>query len=186
MSEFVETDEPVDYVVSARPSYRDLYDEVATLRQEVTALNADREWEAKRANEAARLSADARDQAEDLRRQIEGLNEQVAIVEGDRTNNDRWAVNLVARFDLDPPGVKDPYDAIARGLREWRQHVLDAEAKLEAMVRTRAEAKAARAERDALRQAATRVVQLVTHGAGELVVGEAIAEMRRVLDGGGQ
>jgi hypothetical protein len=38
----------------------------------------------------------------------------------------------------------------------------------------------------ALESAATRVVQLVTHGADGLVVGEAIAEMRRVLDGGGQ
>jgi len=42
------------------------------------------------------------------------------------------------------------------------------------------------AERDAIRHAATRVMQLVTHGADGLVVGEAIAEMRRVLDGGGQ
>jgi len=36
---------------------------------------------------------------------------------------------------------------------------------------------------DALHAAASRVVQLVTHGADGLVVGEAIAEMRRVLDG---
>jgi len=42
------------------------------------------------------------------------------------------------------------------------------------------------AERDAQRDAMLRVVQLVTHGADGLVVGEAIAEMRRVLDGGGK
>lgn len=93
----------------------------ASAMAEVEALKTDRAWEAKRANEAARLSAEARDQADDLRRQIEALNEHVSIVEGDRTDNDRWAVNLVVEFDLDPPAKLDPYDAIARGLREWRQ-----------------------------------------------------------------
>jgi hypothetical protein len=44
----------------------------------------------------------------------------------------------------------------------------------------------AEAKLDRLSQAATRVVQLVTHGTDGLVVGGAVAEMRRVLDGGGQ
>lgn len=38
---------------------------------------------------------------------------------------------------------------------------------------------------DRLREAATRVVQLVDHGADSLAVGGAIAELRRVLDGAG-
>jgi hypothetical protein len=34
-------DEPVTYVVAARPSYRDLYDELATLRQEMAEVKAE-------------------------------------------------------------------------------------------------------------------------------------------------
>lgn len=40
------------------------------------------------------------------------------------------------------------------------------------------------AECERIHAAATRVVQLVDHGADTLAVGGAIAELRRVLDGG--
>ena len=90
--------------------------EVQALRAEVVALRRDRKWEADRANEAARLSADARDRADDLARQIEKLKEKLAIVEDDRTSRDAWAVNLGLRYDLSED--LDPYDAIRRYLQK--------------------------------------------------------------------
>jgi hypothetical protein len=118
--------EPVDYVVAERPSYRDLYDEVAALRQELAEASAER----------------------------------------DRYRQHSVSLNTVGYLLA---------DALA-GHAGDEQYVGSPEAQAKRVI----------AERDAIREAATRVVQLVTHGADGLVVGEAIAEMRRVLDGGGR
>jgi len=86
------------------------------LYEETEAVKHDRAWEANRANEAARLSADARDRADDLARQIEKLQEQVAAVESDRTSRDAWAVRVGIRYDLSYE--LDPYEAISRHLQK--------------------------------------------------------------------
>lgn len=64
---------------------------VQALRAEVEALKRDRQWEMDRANEAARLSAEARDQAEELRREVERLGEHISAVEEDRAAAQRDA-----------------------------------------------------------------------------------------------
>lgn len=50
----------------------------------------------------------------------------------------------------------------------------------------RQELEEVKAERDALRLAATHLVQLVDHGADGVAIGGAIPALRRALDGGGQ
>jgi hypothetical protein len=74
---------------------------------------------------------------------------------------------------------RDLYDEVAT----LRQELDRSEA---ACASAMAEAEALRGDVVALRRAADRVVQLVDHGAGEFVVGAAIAELRRALDGGGR
>jgi len=49
-----------------------------------------------------------------------------------------------------------------------------------------AEVEGLREERDALRDAAKHLLQLVGHGADTVAVGGAIPALRRALDGGGQ
>jgi len=73
-----------------------------------------------RADEAARLSAEARDQADDLRTEIGKLGEQIEILEQDRTSRDAWAVNLCTELDLykHPYEVASEFEAIAARLRE--------------------------------------------------------------------
>jgi uncharacterized protein (DUF3084 family) len=73
-----------------------------------------------RANEAARLSAEARDQADDLRTEIGELGEQIEILEQDRTSRDAWAVNLCTELGLysHPYEVAHEFEAIAARLRE--------------------------------------------------------------------
>jgi hypothetical protein len=60
-------------------------DGVTPLPEYVNTLIEHRNQHMERANEAARLSAQARDQADDLRAQIGRLQEQIEIVESDRT-----------------------------------------------------------------------------------------------------
>lgn len=84
-----------------------------------------------RANEAARLSAAARDEADDLRKTIEDLREQIGVVEDARTDRDLWAINLIAEHQIDCELAGDTYAAVARyihdqkdALAEYR-HVVD-------------------------------------------------------------
>lgn len=85
------------------------------LREEITALRSDRQFELNRANEAARLSAAARDDADHLRRELAHLQDHVADVERDRLDTDAWAVNLVAELGLPHDG--EPFEMIARHVR---------------------------------------------------------------------
>ncbi len=75
-----------------------------------------------RANEAARLSADARDDAEARDEVIADLREQLGIVEGDRLNVMAWVVNTSIEFGLgDDPALWLP--DIAAYMREQRDAI---------------------------------------------------------------
>jgi len=76
-----------------------------------------------RANEAARLSAAARDEADDLRKTIEDLREQIGIVQDARTERDLWAVNLIAEHGIDCELPGDPFAAIAWYIGELKDTV---------------------------------------------------------------
>lgn len=78
-----------------------------------------------RANEAARLSAAARDEADDLRKRIAELQEQVEILEDDRTDRDAWAVRICTEHKIYDalPGVADEFDAIAARLSAYRREM---------------------------------------------------------------
>lgn len=69
-----------------------------------------------RANEAARLSAQARDDADSLRAVIGALREQLEIVESDRTDFDAWTVKVAIKHGL--PDEPETRDTIARYLDE--------------------------------------------------------------------
>lgn len=88
-----------------------------SLLDENARLTQERDEARERANEAARLSADARDRADDLAKTIEQLREQVAIVEDDRTAVDAWVVNVAMEHGL-PDDPATHLDTIARYLRE--------------------------------------------------------------------
>lgn len=70
-----------------------------------------------RANEAARLSADARDDAEARDAVIADLREHIGIVEGDRMSYDAWALNVLAEHGLSYT-LDDLLLPIAQYLRE--------------------------------------------------------------------
>jgi hypothetical protein len=118
-------------------SYRDLYEELAMLRQEMAEARAERD------------AATARWQC---------LVDELSI-------HDEWE-----------PFIEPPERRVAAYIRNANREAEAQRAKQAHLFASRAR----------LIQAATRVVQLVTHGADSLVVGEAIAAMRRVLDGGGE
>src|SRR6185369_10383264 len=69
-----------------------------------------------RANEAARLSAEARDRSDDLAATIEPLREQIRDLEGERLDRDAWACNIAATHNY--PSDEDPYELIRQGLRD--------------------------------------------------------------------
>lgn len=121
----------------------------AAMRDEIEALKRDRQWELNRANEAARLSADARDQADDLRREIERLNERVAIVESDRSAWDAWAFRVVETDG------QDARVAIGKRLAESEHMLKDWQSALklraDELEETRAKLAAARSEVEELR-----------------------------------
>ena len=124
----------------------------------------------------------------DVRRFVDQLVEANARLIDARENRDRWRRmhhEVEAERDrLINHGITEDY---VHGLRDQLAEVTAERDKLRsALVVANRDTERRGADRDAIRQAATRVVQLVTHGADGLVVGEAIAELRRVLDGGGQ
>jgi len=134
-----------------RPSYRDLYDEVATLRQENEELRAALDRWLNDDGDPLRIDAD-------LLNFARARSCPTCFSIGVRRDNcqDLWHVDV--RDVVSAPLISaDEVASPQPGGKESE-----------------------------VRQAATRVVQLVTHGADGLVVGEAIAEMRRVLDGGGE
>jgi chromosome segregation ATPase len=96
-----------------------LIDERDEARDEVVRLGRDREWEMKRANEAARLSADALDVAEDLRRQIAALRKQVEIVQRDRLDQDNAALNILVEHSIEYT-LDDLFGPIAEYIRAVR------------------------------------------------------------------
>jgi chromosome segregation ATPase len=159
----------------SEPSYRDLYDEVATLRQEMAAAEAD------------------------VRRLVGQLAEANGRLIEAREHRDRWR-RMHHEVEVERGKLAAKVDYLDREVRFWKEQRdlaanvaagiadLDEVAPaLRKVLRTERERrKRSEDENDRLAYAATRVVQLVTHGADGLVVGEAIAAMRRVLDGGGQ
>ena len=78
-----------------------------------------------RANEAARLSAAAQDEADDLRKTIADLREQIGIVEDARTERDLWVVNLLAEHHIECALAEDPYVAIARHIVDLKDTVAE-------------------------------------------------------------
>jgi len=194
----------------ADQSYRDLYDEVATLRGEMDAANQ------RILNLRARKdrACEQRDMWRVMHHEVE-VERDLAI--------GRWQ-GLVKELDIHDewePFIEPPERRVAayvknairdaeaqrgkqkhlvREVEFWKEQRdlaanvaagiadLDEVAPaLRQVLRTERERrKRSEDENDRLAYAATRVVQLVTHGADGLVVGGAIAEMRRVLDGGGK
>lgn len=88
-----------------------LREEYVVERLEVQRANA-------RANEAARLSAEARDEVADRDKTIADLNERIAVLEQGRLNLDAWAVDLAAKHHAgyrERPD-NDPHGAIEEAL----------------------------------------------------------------------
>ena len=127
-----------------------------------------------RANEAARLSAAARDHADDLRKKIADQSEQIADLERDRLDRDAWAVRVATEhnlYDL-PLDVDDEYGAIAARLEAYRTEMaIQVEFGAKA-VRMRDqlfhEVEQLRVERDAVRDAARRRVAAYQKGDEQL------------------
>lgn len=90
------------------------------LREELAAERLEARRAQARANEAARLSADARDEAEALNKVIADLRERVEIVEQDRMDLAAWAVNLATKHHADyrERGGIDPFKAIEEALAD--------------------------------------------------------------------
>lgn len=130
--------------------------ERAQLVDALDAARADRAWEAKRANEAARLSAEARDRADDLNGVIDGLREQLDVVERDRLDYDNWALNVLVehRLTYDPGDLTTPIAAYLRELTAERDRLGD---KANQLVQAHDER---RAERDEARSEVKRVEEL--------------------------
>lgn len=177
------------------PTTQELLDRIAALKE-------DRAWEARRANEAARLSAEARDDADHLRKQIADLQEQVKIVEEDRTRHDAWAVRVCHQHGIDLDRQVDDLDgAIARyivvlkaerdqAIAHDRQPYPTADAfekACAALEKHRARADAAEADRDrvwaviqAAREAARRTTAIAIASGGRIDT-PTIDRLRRAL-----
>lgn len=103
-----------------RPAVLAVSDISADLREELAAERLEARRAQARANEAARLSADARDEVADRDKTIADLRQQVEIVERDRLDRDAWAVNLAYLHHAgyrECPGV-DPFKAIEEALSD--------------------------------------------------------------------
>ena len=87
-------------------------------RPERDTLAAERE----RANEAARLSAEARDQADELRKGLEDLRDFASILERDRTERDDWVTRVAEEFGLSA-GYDDPWGAVPALYYEIEKHM---------------------------------------------------------------
>lgn len=74
-----------------------------------------------RANEAARLSADARDEVADRDKEIARLHEQLGIVEESRQDLAAWAVKFAMKYHAgyrEHDGGMDPFEAIEEALAD--------------------------------------------------------------------
>jgi hypothetical protein len=76
-----------------------------------------------RANEAARLSADARDHAYDLRAELAELRERTRNVEHDRDVITAWALRLLDEHGVEVPLAADIYQAIAKYIRALKDDI---------------------------------------------------------------
>jgi hypothetical protein len=86
--------------------------------------------ERERANEAARLSAEARDQADELRKGLEDLRDFASILERDRTERDDWVMRVAEEFGLSA-GYDDPWGAVPALYYEIEKHMTRAETVIE-------------------------------------------------------
>lgn len=97
-------------------------EEIRRLKEALDVVTASLGRAFERANEAARLSAQARDDADALNKVIADLQEHIAIVEGDRTDTDVWALNVIAEHGIEhEPG--DLLAAIATYIRECKDAI---------------------------------------------------------------
>jgi hypothetical protein len=76
-----------------------------------------------RANEAARLSADARDHVYDLRAELAELRERTRNVEHDRDVITAWALRLLDEHGVEVPLAADIYQAIAKYIRALKDDI---------------------------------------------------------------
>jgi hypothetical protein len=148
-------------------SYRELYDEVATLRGEMDDLT-----------KRLRVACEQRDTWRAMHHEVEAERDRLQR----SAERDALRLHFGDLIESAKP-IRDRLVAAVESM-EWVKYDDEELAFILALDALGGET-FARPE-SALRSAATRVVQLIGHGADGLVVGEAIAEMRRVLDGGGQ
>lgn len=126
------------------------------IREEFAAERLEARRAQARANEAARLSADARDDVADRDKAIAELHDRIAGLEQDRLDRDAWAVNLAAKHHAgyrERPG-SDPFEAIEEALALIPE--LQADAKRAELTRTRTQ--------DALESAQSAMHRLVASG----------------------
>lgn len=84
----------------------------------LTRLEYERDLAVKRANEAARLSAEALDLTENLQKKIAKLNEQNCILDDDRLNTINWAHSIIDEHDIAYNSVyDDPLSVIKNYIR---------------------------------------------------------------------
>jgi hypothetical protein len=124
--------------------------ELDHLRRELAAAKA-------RANEAARLSAAARDEVADRDKTIADLRLQVAIVDESRQDLATWAVRFAMKYHAsyrEHGGGMDPFEAIEEALALIPE--LQRDAKSAELTRTQAQ--------DALESAQSTTHGLVTAG----------------------
>lgn len=118
-----ERDELLAALREANDNRLQIVEQHQKLIDSLSIAKADRRFAEDRANEAARLSAQARDDADALNVVIADLREQVDIVEGDRLANDAWAVNVIVEHDIGnviEHQAGDEFAAIAKYIRAVR------------------------------------------------------------------
>jgi phage-related tail protein len=102
-----------------RPAVLAVSDISTDLRAELDAERLEARRAQARANEAARLSAAARDGVADRDKEIARLREQVGIVEESRQDLAAWAVKFAMKYHAsyrEHDGGMDPFEAIEEAL----------------------------------------------------------------------
>ena len=121
------------------------------LRARVAEVEVERDEAFARANDAARLSAEARDETDSWRKDFATLKEFCGTLERDRTERDGWTLETAARHGL-TAGWEDPwgalpglypligrlldqqrarvaaYERLETAVRQWSSHRLDSDA----------------------------------------------------------
>lgn len=139
------------------PFIHRMVDEIRNLREGSATERLEARRAQARANEAARLSAAARDEVADRDKVIADLRERVSIVEESRMDLAAWAVRFATKYHAsyrEHSGGMDPFEAIEEALALIPD--LQDNAKSAELTRTRAQ--------DALESAQAAIHKLVTVG----------------------